>query len=148
PCNEDGNQNEENGAGDNEEGGNGNGDENNGPGLGWHWPDGHNFGNSNDPDFNFSSGGEQNGGGENGNEPPHNDSGHTNPPIVVTTPVQEPPEPPEPPEEDEEDCNTSKDDLKEVFSNTDDATLQEIADYINEYGADFGIDTKEELQHF
>src|SRR5690606_37884487 len=52
PCNEDGNQNEENGAGDNEEGGNGNGDENNGPGLGWHWPDGHNFGNSNDPDFN------------------------------------------------------------------------------------------------
>lgn len=50
--------------------------------------------------------------------------------------------------EDEEDCNTSKDDLKDVFPNTSDSRLQEISDAINEHAADFDIDTKEELQHF
>jgi len=47
-----------------------------------------------------------------------------------------------------QDCNTSMEDLKLVFPNTPDTRLQEIADYINEHGKDFGIDTKEELQHF
>ena len=50
--------------------------------------------------------------------------------------------------QDENDCNTSKDDLKLVFPNTPDSTLEEIANNINLYAADFGIDTKEELQHF
>jgi putative chitinase len=45
-------------------------------------------------------------------------------------------------------CNTSKEDLKLVFPNTSEATLEEIADAINEHGKDFGIDTKEKLQHF
>lgn len=48
----------------------------------------------------------------------------------------------------DDDCNTSKDDLKEVFPNTSDERLQEIADAINEFAQDFGVDTKEELQHF
>lgn len=48
----------------------------------------------------------------------------------------------------EDDCNTSKEDLKDVFPNTSEATLEEIADAINEHGKDFGIDTKEKLQHF
>jgi len=47
-----------------------------------------------------------------------------------------------------EDCNTSMEDLKLVFPTTSDIRLQEIAGYINEHGKDFGIDTKEELQHF
>ena len=47
-----------------------------------------------------------------------------------------------------DDCNTSKEDLKLVFPNTSEATLEEIADAINEHGKDFGIDTKEKLQHF
>lgn len=50
--------------------------------------------------------------------------------------------------EDEEDCDTSKESLKEVFPNTSDDRLQEIADAINEHGKDFGIDTKKKLQHF
>ena len=45
-------------------------------------------------------------------------------------------------------CDTKKEDLKKVFPNTDDSKLQEIADAINKYGKDFGIDTKEKLQHF
>jgi putative chitinase len=48
----------------------------------------------------------------------------------------------------EEDCNTSLEDLKKVFPDTDDTTLSEIANYINKYGKDFGINTKEKLQHF
>lgn len=46
------------------------------------------------------------------------------------------------------DCKTSKEDLKLVFPNTPDDILEEIANNINEYGKDFGIDTKEKLQHF
>jgi putative chitinase len=45
-------------------------------------------------------------------------------------------------------CKTSKEDLKKVFPNTSDSKLQEIAEALNEYGKDFGIDTKEKLQHF
>lgn len=51
-------------------------------------------------------------------------------------------------DEEDDDCNTSKEDLKDVFPNTSDERLQEIADAINEHGQDFGIDTKEKLQHF
>ncbi|MEN8125893.1 MAG: glycoside hydrolase family 19 protein, partial [Bacteroidota bacterium] len=47
-----------------------------------------------------------------------------------------------------DDCDTSKDDLKKVFPNTADVKLTEIADAINKYAHDFGIDTKEKLQHF
>ena len=49
---------------------------------------------------------------------------------------------------DEDDCDTSKDDLKKVFPNTSDVRLTEIADAINKYAKDFGIDTKYKLQHF
>jgi len=38
-------------------------------------------------------------------------------------------------------CETSKEDLKKVFPNTSVPILQEIADAINKYGKDFGIDT-------
>ena len=46
------------------------------------------------------------------------------------------------------DCNTTKEDLKKVFPTATDARLKEISDAINKYGKDFGIDTKEKLQHF
>lgn len=45
-------------------------------------------------------------------------------------------------------CKTSKEDLKKVFPNTPDSILEEIATNLNYYGKDFGIDTKEKLQHF
>jgi len=45
-------------------------------------------------------------------------------------------------------CDTSKDDLKKLFPNANDIVLQDIANAINKYGKDFGIDTKEKLQHF
>ena len=45
-------------------------------------------------------------------------------------------------------CKTSKEKLKLVFPNTPDDILEEIATNINEYGKDFGIDSKEKLQHF
>ena len=46
------------------------------------------------------------------------------------------------------DCDTNKVDLKKAFPNTSDATLQEITNHINTYGKNFGIKTKELLQHF
>ena len=46
------------------------------------------------------------------------------------------------------DCDTSGDDLKKVFPNTSDTKLTEIANIINKYDQDFGIDSKEKLQHF
>ncbi|WP_295335504.1 hypothetical protein [Flavobacterium sp.] len=49
---------------------------------------------------------------------------------------------------DKGDCNTSKEKLKLMFPNTPDITLEKIAQYVNEYGKEFGIDTKEKLQHF
>ena len=51
-------------------------------------------------------------------------------------------------EEEEDDCNTSKKDLKKIFPNASDADMQTLATVINDYGKDFGIDTKEKLQHF
>jgi predicted chitinase len=51
-------------------------------------------------------------------------------------------------EEDDDDCNTSKDDLKKVFSNISDADATTLASVINDKGKDFGIDSKEKLQHF
>ncbi len=48
----------------------------------------------------------------------------------------------------ENDCNTTQEDLKKVFPTASDNKLKEIADAINKYGKDFGIDTKEKLQHF
>ena len=50
--------------------------------------------------------------------------------------------------ENDDNCNTSKEDLKKVFPNTDDAVLEKIAEHINTHGKDFGLDTKEKLQHF
>ncbi|MEB2781124.1 hypothetical protein U3A58_12040 [Algoriphagus sp. C2-6-M1] len=47
-----------------------------------------------------------------------------------------------------DDCNTSKENLKSVFPNSEDNTLQSIADHINTHGETFGIDTPEKLQHF
>jgi putative chitinase len=49
---------------------------------------------------------------------------------------------------DNDDCNTSKEDLKKVFTNASDTTLSTLAHIINEKGKDFGINTKEKLQHF
>ena len=45
-------------------------------------------------------------------------------------------------------CETTKEDLKEVFPNTSSNILQGIADAINTHGKDFGIDSDEKLQHF
>ena len=47
-----------------------------------------------------------------------------------------------------DDCDTTKEDLKKVFPDTDDAILEKIAEHMNTHGKDFGIDTKEKLQHF
>ena len=48
----------------------------------------------------------------------------------------------------DDDCNTTKDDLKKIFTTASDSKLTEIADAINTYGKDFGIDNKEKLRHF
>ena len=45
-------------------------------------------------------------------------------------------------------CKTTKEDLAKVFPNTSDERLKEIADAINKYAEDFGLDSKEKLQHF
>lgn len=45
-------------------------------------------------------------------------------------------------------CDTSLEDLKNVFPDTDEETLIHVKDLINIYGKDFGIDTKEKMQHF
>lgn len=47
-----------------------------------------------------------------------------------------------------DDCDTSKEDLKKVFPSASDSKLKEIADAINTYGKDFGIDNKDKLRHF
>lgn len=49
---------------------------------------------------------------------------------------------------DEDDCNTSAEDLKKLFPMISDADALTLASVINQYGKDFGIDTKEKLQHF
>lgn len=45
-------------------------------------------------------------------------------------------------------CPTSKEDLKDLFPNAPDATLEKLKDILNKYMGDYGIDTKEKLQHF
>ncbi len=47
-----------------------------------------------------------------------------------------------------DDCDTSKDELKKVFTEAPDDTLELLASLINDFGEDFGIDTKAELDHF
>ena len=47
-----------------------------------------------------------------------------------------------------DDCNTSKEDLKKVFPNISDNHASTLANVINNKGRDFGIDSKEKLQHF
>ncbi len=47
-----------------------------------------------------------------------------------------------------DDCDTSKEDLKKIFPNASDSNLATLAAVINEKGKDFGINTKEKLQHF
>lgn len=51
-------------------------------------------------------------------------------------------------EDKEKDCNTSKEKLKLMFPNTPDNILEKIAMYVNDFGKEFGINTKEKLQHF
>ena len=48
----------------------------------------------------------------------------------------------------DDDCNTSKEKLALMFPNAPISTLETLAQMINDKGKDFGIDTKEELQHF
>ncbi len=45
-------------------------------------------------------------------------------------------------------CDTTKRDLKSVFTNMSDSKASTLAYVINNKGADFGIDTKEKLNHF
>ena len=61
---------------------------------------------------------------------------------------QEPPEKKEEEKDKKEPCKTTVEDLQKVFPSTDSGTLKEIADLVNQYGKDFGIDSKEKLQHF
>ena len=51
-------------------------------------------------------------------------------------------------ESDDDDCNTSKEKLALMFPNAPMSVLETLAQVINEKGKDFGIDTKEKLQHF
>src|SRR5699024_2777625 len=51
-------------------------------------------------------------------------------------------------EEDDDDCQTSKEDLMNLFPDASATDMQTLADAINDYAADFGIDTKAELQQF
>ena len=47
-----------------------------------------------------------------------------------------------------EDCDTSAADLKLVFPKAPDAVLKTLTEILNTYAKQFGIDTKEKLQHF
>ncbi len=49
---------------------------------------------------------------------------------------------------DEDDCNTSKTDILAAFPTVTDSDASEVANYVNKYAADFGIDNKYEMQHF
>ena len=48
----------------------------------------------------------------------------------------------------DDDCDTSKEELAKVFTTAPDATLERLAELINTYGKDFGIDNKVKLDHF
>ncbi len=45
-------------------------------------------------------------------------------------------------------CKTTVADLQKVFPRTSSTQLRQIADLINQYGKDFGIDDAVKLQHF
>ncbi|CAL2092518.1 glycoside hydrolase family 19 protein [Tenacibaculum sp. 190524A05c] len=47
-----------------------------------------------------------------------------------------------------DDCDTTKKDLKKIFPDATDSNLEKIANHINTYGREFGIDNKEKLRHF
>lgn len=48
----------------------------------------------------------------------------------------------------EDDCNTSKEDLMDLFPNASEGDMQTLAEVINDYGADFGINNVDKLRHF
>lgn len=50
-------------------------------------------------------------------------------------------------EAENDDCITSQEDLKKAFPNAPDPFLKELEEYINKHGKDFGIDSKEKMQH-
>jgi len=92
-----------------------------------------------------SSGGPIGGGGGGSTTPEEPDP--TNPELADDETVKTLPVPPKV-EPLEEDCNTSKEDLKKLFPNISNANAELLAAVINEKGKDFGINTKEKLQHF
>jgi putative chitinase len=51
-------------------------------------------------------------------------------------------------EEEEDPCKTSKKDLKNAFPDAPDSFLGELEMFINKHANDFGIDTKEKMNHF
>jgi putative chitinase len=51
------------------------------------------------------------------------------------------------PIEDDE-CKTSKDELKKIFPNASDVVLEKLAYVLNNFGKDFGLNSKEKLNHF
>ena len=61
---------------------------------------------------------------------------------------QEPPEKKEEEKDKKEPCKTTVEDLQKVFPGTDSGTLKEIADLVNQYGKDFGINDDETLRYF
>lgn len=98
-------------------------------------------------------------GGGNNNNGGYNNPNNGNQPVDDTSPVNDSPTDGTPPggktrlnpkdrDKDKDECKTSKKDLKKVFPTADEEVLEDIANYINQYGSDFGIDTKEKLQHF
>jgi putative chitinase len=84
-------------------------------------------------------------GGDGGFTPPAG-GGSTNP--DTTTPTDPVVTVPFEPIVIDDDCNTSKEDLKKLFPNMPDAKAELLASIINDKGKDFGINTKEKLQHF
>jgi len=48
----------------------------------------------------------------------------------------------------EEDCNTSKEDLMNIFPNLTEENAEILANAINDYGDEYGIDNKYKLRHF
>ncbi len=45
-------------------------------------------------------------------------------------------------------CQTTVADLQQVFTSARSTQLQQVADLVNQYGKDFGIDNAAKLQHF
>lgn|GEM_PF-6501393 len=74
--------------------------------------------------------------------------GTSTPPTARVLPKELVDEKGEPLKEEGIPCKTTMEDLKKVFPNTKSKDLKDIAELINQYGKDFGIDTEEKLQHF